>query len=305
MSPHKRRIVALPTAMVLGVIFHGFFDSISFLTPYLICAMLFVTFCRVSAKEIKFTKLHWILLGIQLIGSSLIFLVFKNINEVLAQGLMICIMAPCAMAATTIAGMLGANVTTMASFCLLSNLGVAFAVPVIFAVIGTGTGMPFFASAGMILAKVVPLLVFPFVFALLFDKISPKLHAYIKKRQSISFWLWAVSLTIVLGNTVEFLIKQPSSNYTTEIILAVSSLVLCLAQFIIGRRLGKRFGGDRVAGGQSLGQKNTVLAIWMAQTWLNPLSSVAPAAYVVWQNIVNSYQLWRFKDERHEDIEGD
>ena len=33
----------------------------------------------------------------------------------------------------------------------------------------------------------------------------------------------------------------------------------------------------------------------MAQTWLDPLASVAPAAYVVWQNIVNSIQLWRYK----------
>ena len=34
-----------------------------------------------------------------------------------------------------------------------------------------------------------------------------------------------------------------------------------------------------------LGQKNTVLAIWMAYTYLNPLSSVGPGSYVLWQNI--------------------
>ena len=62
-------------------------------------------------------------------------------------------------------------------------------------------------------------------------------------------------------------------------------------QFITGRRIGRRF-RDKVAGAQGLGQKNTILAIWMAQTYLNPISSVAPAFYVVWQNIVNSYQLW-------------
>ena len=42
-----------------------------------------------------------------------------------------------------------------------------------------------------------------------------------------------------------------------------------------------------------MGQKNTILAIWMAQTYLNPLSSIVPAAYVLWQNLINSYQLWR------------
>jgi len=39
------------------------------------------------------------------------------------------------------------------------------------------------------------------------------------------------------------------------------------------------------------------LAIWMAQTYLAPLSSIAPAAYVLWQNLINSWQLWRAKNK--------
>ena len=45
--------------------------------------------------------------------------------------------------------------------------------------------------------------------------------------------------------------------------------------------------------GQSLGQKNTVLAVWMSQAFLDPISSIAPTAYIVWQNFVNSYQIYR------------
>lgn len=101
---------------------------------------------------------------------------------------------------------------------------------------------------------------------------------------------------MVLGRTVEFLLAQPKENYTVEVLLAAVALVICLLQFTLGRYIGRRF-GDTVAGGQSIGQKNTVLAIWMAQTWLDPLSSVAPAAYVIWQNIVNSWQLWRYRGD--------
>ncbi len=60
--------------------------------------------------------------------------------------------------------------------------------------------------------------------------------------------------------------------------------------------MGRRY-GDTVAGGQSLGQKNTVLAVWMAQQFLDPVSSVAPTAYIVWQNFVNSYQIYK-KDRK-------
>ena len=52
--------------------------------------------------------------------------------------------------------------------------------------------------------------------------------------------------------------------------------------------------------GQALGQKNTAFAIWIAYTYLDPLSSVGPGCYILWQNIVNSIELWdkRKKDEQ-------
>ena len=65
------------------------------------------------------------------------------------------------------------------------------------------------------------------------------------------------------------------------------------------RAIGRRY-GDPAAGGQSLGQKNTVLAVWMAQSFLDPISSVAPTAYIVFQNFVNSYQIWRKDREQAE-----
>lgn len=299
MSPQKRRTIALPIAMLIGVIFHKFFDSISFLTPYLIFSMLFATFCRVSIKEMKFTRMHWVLFGVQVIGGIAIYCALMPINKVLAQGAMICFMAPCATAATAIAGMLGANVSLMASFCLLNNMGVAFVAPIMFSVMGAVSDLPFYQSVLIILSKVVPLLIGPFLLAIFLESTLPKLHKVLRDKQSIAFWLWALSLTVVMGRTVEFIMAQPSSNYVIEIVLALIALVICLFQFIVGRRIGRKY-GDTVAGGQSLGQKNTVLAIWMAQTWLDPISSIAPAAYVVWQNIVNSWQLWRYKEAASE-----
>ena len=80
----------------------------------------------------------------------------------------------------------------------------------------------------------------------------------------------------------------------TEVLLAIVALVICLVQFALGHWLGRRY-GDESAGGQALGQKNTVLAIWLAQSFLNPLACIAPTAYVVWQNLVNSYQIYKHR----------
>ena len=85
--------------------------------------------------------------------------------------------------------------------------------------------------------------------------------------------------------------KQDASNYVNEIWMALLALAVCCAQFLAGRRIGRRY-RNKIAGAQGLGQKNTILAIWMAQTYLTPIASVGPAAYVIWQNLINSYQLW-------------
>ena len=97
-----------------------------------------------------------------------------------------------------------------------------------------------------------------------------------------------------MGKTTHFIIQNGVTEIDTELLLALVAFVACVVQFALGKWLGKRY-GDRAAGGQALGQKNTVLAIWLAQSFLNPLACVAPTAYIVWQNIVNSYQIYKHR----------
>lgn len=72
--------------------------------------------------------------------------------------------------------------------------------------------------------------------------------------------------------------------------------VACAWQFGIGKLVGRRL-GDYISCGQGFGQKNTILAIWVSYTYLTPIISVAPSCYIVWQNVVNSWQLW-WKEKR-------
>ncbi|MFR9651056.1 MAG: transporter, partial [Rikenellaceae bacterium] len=55
---------------------------------------------------------------------------------------------------------------------------------------------------------------------------------------------------------------------------------------------------DRVASSQSLGQKNTVLGVWLALTFLNPVSSIAPTAYIIWQTLFNSFHIYQYDKEQ-------
>ena len=281
----------LPLAMLTGAIAYPLVSYISFLTPYLIFTMLLLTFCKLSPREMHIRRAHIWLLLIQLIGCLVVYGLVYLIHPVVAQGALICVLAPTATAAAVITGMLGGNVAFLASYVLLCNLGVAVVAPFLFSLLGTHSEMPFIESFLYICRQVVPLLILPLICAWFMMYFLPRVHERLLRIHQLTFYLWAVALVVVTGNTVNFLMNQDKPNYYVEIGLAISSLIICVGQFLLGRRIGKHY-GDAVSSGQGLGQKNTILAIWMAQVYLNPISSIAPAAYVLWQNIINSYQLW-------------
>lgn len=280
----------LPLAMIIGGVFNGLFTSISVITPWLIFGMLLLTFTRLSPKELKFSKLHAILLSIQAIGCTVGALLYST-NPILSQAIILLFLTPTASAAAVITGMLGGSVSFLTSFILLSNLAIAFTAPILFTFFGENQDMNLVSSIWIICQKVVPLLTAPLLLAWGFRYLAPKLHNTIASFQWVSFYLWALALTIVTGKTINFMINQENQDIHTEILLASISLIACIIQFLLGRYMGARY-DNTIAGGQSLGQKNTILAIWMAQTYLHPLVAIAPAAYVLWQNMINSYQLW-------------
>lgn len=282
----------LPLAMVFGLLFHTLIDTIAFLAPYLIFVMLLITFTRVKPSEFRITRLSWGLLAVQILGSMAVYFALLPLGSDIAQGGFICVFCPTATAAPVITGMLGGSVPRLATFSIVSNAAVAILAPILFTLIGPAEiEVGFISTLSTISAKVVPLILLPLAAAFALLRFAPKVHAQIAQRQSLSFYIWAVSLFIVVGRAVSFVMHEPSGMVPEMLCLAGVSLAACCAQFFIGRRIGARC-GDKIAGAQGLGQKNTVLAIWMALTYLNPIASVAPAAYVLWQNTINSAQLY-------------
>ena len=113
-----------------------------------------------------------------------------------AQGALICVLTPVAMAAVVIGGMLGANITTMATYSLLCNFTIALVAPVVLSVVGNGE-----CTFMQIFMKVVPLLIMPFVAAQLFRVVSPRMSGWIAEHSQITFYLWLLSLIVIVGRT--------------------------------------------------------------------------------------------------------
>lgn len=291
------KTLMLPIAMVGGAIFYPWMENITFLSPYLIFMMLFITYCKLSLKDFKPDKFEIVLLGFQMILAGLVYSLTFFWNSILAEGVFICVFIPTATAAPVITSMLGGSISKVASYSLLCNTIVAFFGPVILAAIGEHTDMTFLQSFKIILLQVFPLILLPLFLSLAAKKFTPHFHEWVIEKQQLSFYLWAISLFIVVGSCTSFAIKNWTPDTTwTMVLLALGALCVCLLQFKAGRKIGSLY-NQKISGGQALGQKNTVLAVWLALAYLNPLASIAPASYVAWQNIINSWQLMKRESE--------
>ncbi len=284
----------MPVAMIVGLVCRRWLEPLGGTTPYFLFAMLFIPFCGVRLSELRLRGWHFLLLGFQIVVSTGVYIALRPIDPDLAQGAMICVLAPTATAAVVIASMLGASVSTMLSYSLLVNCAVAVAAPLMFTIVAPAAGVTFWGSLAAILGRVIPVLIGPLVAAQLLQKLAPRAAEAVRRRRVMSFYLWVLALTIVTARIAGFVEAQEGLTLAKGLALAGIALILCLLQFAVGRWIGAR-NSEATAGGQALGQKNTILAIWLAQSCLNPVSSIAPAAYVLWQNLFNSAQLYLAK----------
>lgn len=282
----------LPIAMGIGALGYRWIEHLAFLTPIFIFVMLFLTFCRIDPHDLQPHWGHLWLLLIELGGAVVAYYLVLPFSPIAAEGAMVCVICPTATAAAVVTGKLHGNMASITTYTLICNIAVALAVPILFPLVTENSGMDFWTAFIRIMAKVFPLLICPFLLATLLRYCWRRMHARIAAVSGVAFYLWAVGLSIVTAQTVHSILNRPTGSYAAVIWMILTSLFVCVLQFWVGKHIGTRY-ADRIACGQALGQKNTLLAIWMTQVYLNPFSSLSPGLYVIWQNTFNSWQLWR------------
>lgn len=310
--PQFLRDWSLPIAMISGAAAYFIYKAIplpegtnnlvssvvSVVQPGLIFAMLFVTFCKVRVKELKPSRWHLWLLAFQLLpfmAFSLMITFFHGIPfgvKVLLETAMLCLICPTATAAAVITAKLGGNSASLISYTMQINIAVAVVAPLFLAFSHPVEGMSLGGSFLVIIAKVFPLLLLPLLCASLVRRFAPGLHGWlVTKGRNLPFMLWLVALSLAIAVTTRAIVHARLSLIVMAGI-GVVSFVCCLLQFCAGRRIGARY-GEVVTGGQALGQKNTVFAIWFAYTFMTPVTAIAGGFYSVWHNLVNTFQLYK------------
>ena len=276
--------------------------------PVMVAVMLFLQFNKVSPKDLRFRKWHGIVLACQMgafVALSLAAMALPSGElRILVECAMLCFVCPTAAAAGVITDKLGGNLSDTVTYVVIINIVAAFVIPLIIPLVHPVEGVSFLTRFASICARIFPLLVFPLLLAWLVRYTMKKLHQKLVGIAGWAFYIWGFTLCLSIYLATKALINSGISIWAA-LLICVVSLVCTLIQFIAGRWIGRRAckeddetlkRSDSITAGQAFGQKNNGFLIWLGYTWMTPVSSVAGGLYSIWQNLVNSWELY---EQRH------
>lgn len=300
----------LPVAIAVGVLSYLLFayipaldaagDSLfpifETLLPLTLFCTLFVTFSKVDFHLMRLQRWHLIILCAQLVLIAVLTLMGESAGggyKLLIEAVLMCVIAPCASASPVVTAKLGGDLTQMTTFVLLSSLTASLLIPAIFPLLEPHPGVTFMVAFWLILRRLSAVLLLPLLLGVIVRHWVKPLYKWFMHTPDLGFYCWSVSLAITTGITVRNIVRSHAGGSLLAAIAALTFLTAIL-QFVIGRFIGYAV-GEKVCTGQGMFQKNTGLAIWIAYVYLTPIASIGAGCYVLWQNIINSYELWQHR----------
>ncbi len=299
----------LPGAIVLGISLYFIYRSIPALHAYghtlsvaasegqrlVIALLLFFQFVKISPHDLRFRSWHLIALLFQVLSFLALAAVtaFTGPGEIriILECAMLCLICPTAAAAGVITEKLGGSIAGTVTYVTVSNLVATFLIPLVIPLVRPSANLGFWAYVGHIALKVFPLLILPGLIAWTIRYTTKKLQRKLMRWTRYSFYIWGVGLTLAMVLATKALVNSHLTAGAVTCIVIVS-VGACALQFVTGRHAGHSPEAS-ITAGQALGQKNTGFLIWLGYNYMTPVTSVAGGLYAIWQNLFNSWELYR------------
>jgi BASS family bile acid:Na+ symporter len=282
-------VLALILAMGTGVLIPQA-SELSFLVRYLLMGMLFFSFLDLEFKLETFQKGGIFVLAANLAMAFGAYLVISVVRSDLAIVAFITAISPTAIAAPVIISFLQGKVEFVVASVFVTNIGVALIIPLV---------LPYMVQGGAgvtvweVLQPVLITMFVPLILARLVAYLPDKARGLIRSGKRLTFPAWIANLFIISANASNFIRNDRSDSLLMLVQIAALSLLICVANFSLGALLGGRT--YRREFSQALGQKNLSFSIWIALTFIHPLAAMGPTFYVLYHNLYNTWQIYRFK----------
>ena len=285
-KPGFLRTAAILLSFIVGALLpQG--HELAWLIRWLIMGMLFVVFLQTKLTRDALRPSHgWLLAANIAMGFVAWGVGWVVGGREVALAAFFCGITPTATAAPVIVSFLRGRVDYVVAAFLLTNVVIAALLPAFLPLVLGKAAPTAFAD---ILGSVGLVVFVPMAAAWLVRKIHPGATAWPKRLSNVSFGAWVAALFLITARVSDFLRTHADLPRSLLVEIAILSLVVCGANFVLGRMIGgKEFAREA---SQSLGQKNTTFTIYLALTYASPLVALGPTCYVLWHNLWNSWQL--------------
>jgi BASS family bile acid:Na+ symporter len=288
------RTLALILAMIVGALLPQA-QAASAGLSYVLMGMLFFAFLDITITRKSFHASLLIIFLANIAIPFVIYLLLLRINSVIALAGFITAIAPTATATPVIVRFLHGKVDYAVTSVLLTNVGIALLLPFILPWVA---GPTVHISTMDILPSVLEVMFIPLGLALISRLLPAAAQNVFRRGKPLAFPLWLIVLFLVTSKASAFLWENRSISAGMLLSIAILSLVTCALNFALGAWIGGR--DFRREASQALGQKNNSFTIWVALSYLTPLTALGPTCYVIYHNLYNGYQL--YAQERSEEI---
>lgn len=285
------KVLALILAMLGGALLPQL-HVLSFLVRYLLMLMLFLSFLDLRFPPGMFRQGLGRVLAANLAVAFLAYALLSLFDHGLALTAFLTGIAPTATASPVLVGLVGGQVSFMVASVLLTNVAVALIVPLVLPEL-LGTGLQI--STWQVLQPVLVVMFVPLILAHLVRLFPVPVQNVIRSAKRYNFVVWLFNLLIISANASDFIRIQQADSFLTLGQITVVSLLICILNFALGRWISKP--NLRQESSQALGQKNITFVIWIALTFISPMAAMGPTFYIIYHNLYNAWQIYRFEQQ--------
>lgn len=276
-------------AICTGFLFPALHQYTFLIRPALM-AMLFFSFMGIQIRTDLFKTTHLKILVLNIILPLVWYWILLPLDSTYAAIGFVVGIIPTAVAAQILADVMRKNVGLVSFSVLITTPIIAFVIPLLMHYV---LGLSSDASVLELILPVLSLILIP-LFSAQFIKITlPKIAIQISKLSFLTFPLFLMNVFIACGNSSNFI--QSNEDFGWQGLFEIFAIVSLLGflQFQIGQFLGRP--KHSIEFGLAMGRKNTMVGIWLGLTYFEPIVSLGPVCYIIFQNIYNSVQIWRLE----------
>lgn len=200
---------------------------------------------------------------------------------------------PTAAAAAVVANMMKLDVPFVTLATVLSNIVSVMFIPLMLPLL---LQQPLVVSPYYIVLDVFIILGLPLIAGQLITQKNKPLTDKIVKLKPLSFGFFIFNMLIASSNGSDYIRSNSDISANTVLLIAVITFIMGFINYKAGEWTAPK--ALKYESGLATGRKNTMFALWLSITYVNPMVGLAPVFYLVFHNLYNSVQLWYLERNR-------